>query len=387
MNELDAILSTWRTERDAAHGGVLATVVHVSGSAYRRPGARMLILADGRRIGTVSGGCLESDVSKKAWWFTEGGQPAVRAYDTSSDDDAVWEFGLGCNGVVHVLLERIKNPQTQELLRFLDTHRTARRGAVVATVVATSDGARAQIGQRLLLEAGGVGGGSLRGTPLEAEILTHTPACFFEQKSCLVHLADCDVFVEWVSAPVPLVVFGAGHDAIPLVKFAKELGWHVTVADGRANYAQASRFPDADRVVVLGRKDVLAGIEITRESIVVLMTHNYPMDVKLVERILPGKPRYLGLLGPKVRSEKLLAEAGQPLHGVDVHAPVGLDLGSDTPEAIALSIVAEIQASLCGRRGGMLKRRDGAIHMPAEETGRPAELVVPISESAVCELV
>jgi xanthine/CO dehydrogenase XdhC/CoxF family maturation factor len=387
MNELAAILSAWRTEPDSVRNGMLATVVHVSGSAYRRPGARMLILADGRRIGTVSGGCLESDVAKRAWWFTEGGRPAVRAYDTSSDDDAVWEFGLGCNGVVHVLFERIENPQTQELLRFLDTNRAARRGVVVATVVATTDAARAQIGQRLLLEAGGVRGGSVRGTPLEAEILTHTPACFLAQKSCLVHLADCDVFVEWVGAPVPLVVFGAGHDAIPLVKFAKELGWHVTVADGRANYAQANRFPDADRIVVLGREDVLAGIEITRESIVVLMTHNYPMDVKLVERILPGKPRYLGLLGPKVRSEKLLAEAGQPLHGVDVHAPVGLDLGSDTPEAIALSIVAEIQASLCGRQGGMLKWREAAIHMPAEETGCPAALVVPVSESAVCELV
>ena len=382
MNELDAILSTWRAEPHAVRGGVLATVVHVSGSAYRSPGARMLILPDGRRIG-----CLESDVSKKAWWFTEGGKPAVRAYDTSSDDDAVWEFGLGCNGVVHVLLERIENPQTQELLCFLESNRAARRGMVAATVVATSDGARAQIGQRLLLETGGVRGGSLHATPLDAEILTHTSACFLAQKSCLVHLADCDVFVEWVGAPVPLVVFGAGHDAIPLVKFAKELGWHVTVADGRANYAQANRFPDADRIVVLGREDVLAGIEITRESIVVLMTHNCPMDVKLVERILPRKPRYLGLLGPKVRSEKVLAEAGQPVHGVDVHAPVGLDLGSDTPEAIALSIIAEIQASLCGRQGGMLKWRDGAIPPPAEESGRPAELVVPISESAVCELV
>ena len=387
MNELDAILATWRAEPHAACGGVLATVVHVSGSAYRRPGARMLILADGRRVGTVSGGCLENDVSKKAWWFTEGGKPAVRAYDTSSDDDAVWEFGLGCNGVVHVLFERIENPQTQELLRFLDANRAARRGVVVATVVATSDGARAQIGQRLLLEAGGVRGGSLQGSLLEAELLTHTSACFLEQKSCLVHQADCDVFVEWVGAPVPLVVLGAGHDVIPLVKFAKELGWHVTVADGRANYAQAGRFPEADRIVLLGREDLLAGIEITRESIVVLMTHNYAMDVKLVERILPGKPRYLGLLGPKVRGEKLLAEAGQPLHGVDVHAPVGLDLGSDTPEAIALSIISEIQASLCGRQGGMLKWRDGAIHASAEESGRPAEVVVPISESAVCELV
>jgi xanthine/CO dehydrogenase XdhC/CoxF family maturation factor len=387
MNELDAILSICRTEPEAARGGVLATVVHVKGSAYRRPGARMLILADGRRIGTVSGGCLEGDVSKKAWWFTEDGRPAVRAYDTSSDDDAVWEFGMGCNGVVTVLFERVDSAETQETLRFLATHRALRRGAVIATVVAASPASRARIGERLLVEAAGACGGSLRGSPLEAEILARATVCFLHQKSCLVHLAGCDVFVEWIGAPVPLVVFGAGHDAIPLVKFAKELGWHVTVADGRPNYAQASRFPDADRIVFLRREDLLAGIEITRESMVVLMTHNYPMDVKLVERILRGKPRYLGLLGPRARGEKLLAEAGQPVHGVDVHAPVGLDLGSDTPETIALSIIAEVQASLSGRRGGMLKWRDDAIHVPAEEIGRAAETVALASENAVCELV
>ncbi len=387
MNELDTILSAWRDEPEAARRAVLATVVHVKGSAYRRPGARMLILADGRRIGTVSGGCLEADVSRKAWWFTEGGKPSVRAYDTSSEDDAVWEFGLGCNGVVHVLFERVETFETQELLRFLDTNRTARRGVVVATVVSAVAGTGVREGERLLLDAGGVQGGTLRGTPVEAEILLHTPACFLEQKSSLLHLANCDVFVEWVGAPVPLVVFGAGHDAIPLVKFAKELGWHVTVADGRANYARASRFPGADRVVVSGPADPLAGIEITRESMVVLMTHNYPMDVRLVERILPRKPRYLGLLGPKTRSEKLLAEAGQPTHGVDVHAPVGLDLGSDMPEAIALSIIAEIQASLCGREGSMLMRRESPIHTTVEETGQPAATVTTIAESVTCELV
>jgi xanthine dehydrogenase accessory factor len=386
MNELDAILSTWKAEPGEVRGGVLSTVVHVKGSAYRRPGARMLILPDGRRIGTVSGGCLEKDVSKKAWWFTEGGKPAVRVFDTSSSDDAVWEFGLGCNGSVHVLFERVESAETREMLRFLVTHRAARRGAVVATVVAAGTASRAQVGQRLLVEVAGACGGSLAGSEIEPEIRARAAVSVLRQKSCLAHLGDCDVFVEWVGPPVPLVVFGAGHDAIPLVKFAKELGWHVTVADGRANYAKASRFPDADRVVVTGREDLLAGIEITRDSFVVLITHNYPMDLKLVERILPNQPRYLGLLGPKARGEKLLAEAGMPVHG-GVHAPVGLDLGSDTPEATALSIIAEIQATLAGRPGGMLKRRDGAIHEPIEETGRATERIAPVWESAVCELV
>ncbi len=342
------------------------------------------ISPDGRRIGTVSGGCLESDVTKKAWWFTENGHAALRAYDTSSGDDAVWEFGLGCNGVVHVLFERMDSPDACDLTAFLAKNRSARRGAAVATVVGVKDASRAQLGQRLLVETSGAVGGSLKGSELEPEIADHASACCVCQRSFLAHLSDCDVFVEWVAAPVPLVIFGAGHDAIPMVKFAKELGWHVTVADGRANYAKRERFPDADQVVVLGREDVLAGIEITRETVVVFMTHNYPMDVVLAENILPYKPRYLGLLGPKSSGEKLLAEAAKPTRGVDVHAPVGLDIGAHTPEAIALSILAEIQASLAGRAGGMLKYRDAGIHEPAEETGAPG--IRPLTENAICEL-
>ena len=296
----------------------------------------------------------------------------------------MWEFGLGCNGVVHVLFERIDSPDACDLTAFLAKNRSARRGAAVATVVGVKDASRAQLGQRLLVETSGAVGGSLKGSELEPEIADHASACCVCQRSFLAHLSDCDVFVEWVAAPVPLVIFGAGHDAIPMVKFAKELGWHVTVADGRANYAKRERFPDADQVVVLGREDVLAGIEITRETVVVFMTHNYPMDVVLAENILPYKPRYLGLLGPKSRGEKLLAEAAKPTRGVDVHAPVGLDIGAHTPEAIALSILAEIQASLAGRAGGMLKYRDAGIHEPAEETGAPG--IRPLTENAICEL-
>jgi len=116
------------------------------------------------------------------------------------------------------------------------------------------------------------------------------------------------------------------------------------------------------------------------------MTHNYPLDVNLVEQILPLRPRYLGLLGPKSRAEKLMEQIAQPWSGVDVHAPVGLDLGGDTPESIALSIAGEIQAFLHGRPGGRLKLRNGAIHEPARETGRCSEAPAPLQESVVCDL-
>ncbi len=392
MNELDSILSILATEPEIAREAVLTTVVHVKGSAYRRPGARMLILADGRRVGSISGGCLEGDVCRKAWWFTEGGRPSVRVYDTSADSDAVWEFGLGCNGLVHVLFERVDQPGVTESLSFVARARAERRGVVVATVVAADGTSGVSIGARLLVDANGVRGGALAGTACEGEVLEHAHECFLRQKGFLAHLADphdgtnYDVFVEWIGAPLDLVVFGAGHDAQPLVRFAKEFGWRVTVADGRANYATRARFPDADRVMVFDRENPLKGIGISRETAVVLMTHNYPQDAVLLRQILPGKPRYLGMLGPSSRAANLLEEVGLPTAGIDIHAPVGLDLGSDAPVSIALAIVAEIQAVVHGRDGGFLKRRSGAIHDAAVESGAAHELLNANQETAICEL-
>ena len=134
MDELRSILDTWFSLEGENQDAVLATVVHVKGSAYRRPGARMLLIPDGRRIGSISGGCLEGEISRKAWWFTAGGSPVVRVYDTTSDDDAVWEFGLGCNGIVQVMLERADSPSARAFFQFLSQNPSA-QPAVVATVV------------------------------------------------------------------------------------------------------------------------------------------------------------------------------------------------------------------------------------------------------------
>lgn len=386
MNELDRILSAWPEAVCAGKSPVLTTVVHVQGSAYRRPGARMLILPDGRRIGSISGGCLEGDVCKKAWWFTEGGKPSVRVYDTSSDDDAVFEFGLGCNGVVHVLFERADDPGTAELLRFIGSARERRRPVCVATIIGAA-ASTARIGERLLFDAQGVRGGALKGSRVEVEVLAHLRESFLRQKSHLAHLNGCDVFIEWIGPPPALVVFGAGHDAQPLVRFAGELGWHVTVADGRANFATAARFPEARCVVAIDPREPLRGVAITRETAVVMMTHNYPQDAKLLRHILPAKPRYLGILGPRSRTNDLLEEVNLPVTGIDLHAPVGLDLGSDAPEAVALAIVAEIQAVLAGRGGGMLKHRHASIHEAVVEAGRASTELVRQTEAAICELV
>jgi xanthine/CO dehydrogenase XdhC/CoxF family maturation factor len=346
----------------------------------------------------VSGGCLEGEIARKAWWFTESGAPVVRVYDTTSEDDAAWEFGLGCNGVVHVLLERASSPGASGLLDFLRARLTARKCAVVATVIRTGASATVGVGDRLLVAeappdaAPDIGGttdsagfgrgtracssrgesplsaGSLSGSGVESRLLPHIAAAFREKKSRLAHIGEIDVFVEWIAPPPSLVVLGAGHDAIPLVNFAAQLGWNVTVADGRSAYARPERFPGADRVVVMPPGDFLRGVRIDSETLVVMMTHNYPLDSLLLPRILPLRPRYLGLLGPRARAERLFSELRLP-EPAFVHAPAGLDAGCDSPEAIALSIVAEIQAEMNSREGGKLKYRDEPIHTAAYEVG------------------
>lgn len=381
MDELDAILTAWRGLSAGNRDAVLATVVHVTGSAYRRPGARLLLIPDGRRIGSVSGGCLEGEISRKAWWFTESGQTALKIYDTSSDDDAVWEFGLGCNGIVQVLLERVLSPSTEAMLSFLETSRQTEQGVVVATVIRGSG-----VGTRLLYRPGFPLQGELSASPVASHLQAHMAQAAQTRRSRLVHLDQqgAQILVEWVGPPQDLVVFGAGHDAIPVVAAAKSLGWKVTVADGRPAYATRDRFPCADHVVVMRPGRLLEGITITPLTAVVMMTHNYPLDARLLPAVLASRPRYVGMLGPNKRAERLFEELAirRP---PSVHAPVGLDIGCDTPAAIALSIVAEIQAALHGKHGGKLNGKTGSLHAPVLETGRATELPSNAEHPSYCE--
>lgn len=371
MRELYDILARWRAGGAGLRDAVLATVVHVHGSAYRRPGARMLIASDGTRIGTVSGGCLETEVVRKAWWWTEGG-PTIRVFDNATED-AARDFGLGCNGVITVLLERAESPSATRLLAFLDRHGRARRPVVVATVIASASSGRARIGDRVAFGADGsadaIEGAGHRLGPLD----TVVRVTLEERTSRLLHRDDADVFVEWIGPRQRLFVFGAGHDAEPLAAIAHLMGWQVTVADTRPARLDASRFPSAELVAIPPSGDVSA-LAIGDDDAVVLMTHNYPQDARLLPELVAAAPRYLGLLGPRRRAERLCAETGADVRAPNLHAPVGLDLGGDRPEAIALAVAAEVQAVLSGAAGGQLRTVPGSIHRPALEVDAgPAE--------------
>ena len=369
MKELADIADAWESLCTETRDAVLATVVQVSGSTYRRPGARMLLAGEGRLAGSVSGGCLEGDLVKKAQWHTRSGAALV-SYDSTDEEDVVWGFGLGCNGVVQVLLERV-SPQAPGPLRLLQSVLRERRPGVIATVIGGTEAA--SIGRRFLLMPDGSRESTISDAALLAQVEKDAEAVLTAQQSrtetyTKTSGGSAAVFLEAVLPPLPLVIFGANHDALPVVRLAKELGWHVTVADVRGTQPHPNRFPEADRVLA-GSAEALCR-EIGRDALAaaVVMTHNYPDDKRVLRHLLEASVFYIGQLGPKARTERLLAElrddglAITEAHRNRLHGPVGLDIGADTPEGIALSIIAEVQAAQAGRTGGNLRGRREPLH-------------------------
>jgi xanthine dehydrogenase accessory factor len=329
VTDLEQILPLWRELEASGAEYVLATVVKVEGSSYRKPGARMLLAADGRRAGTVSGGCLEAAVAKKAWWLTESG-PVVKDYSTLEDDGEL-PYGSGCGGAVWILLERRETADA--VMRELEKAWNARVPMVIATVIEGE-----HIGQRVF--------------PVLASDA--------ELAALIKFKTDLPLWVEERAARPALWVFGAGDDAKPLVKMARMLGWYVAVADGRSHLATAERFVEADAVSVLAA-DELPKIDARRGDAAVVMTHSFEQDSQILAGLMSGPvwPAYIGVLGPQRRTRELLEHVARRLDLIpterlieswlaDLHAPTGLDLGGETPAAIALSIVAEIQKTLSG---------------------------------------
>jgi xanthine dehydrogenase accessory factor len=291
----------------------------------------MLLTKLGQYAGSISGGCLEADLLKKAWWLTEKG-PAVCRYDTTSEGEIASDaFGLGCNGIVHVLLERVDSGS--EILKLLREVLVHRQPATVAHVFAPPE----QAGQRLLL------------TPGDPRLPQ-----FMDGRQ---------VFVETITPAVRLLIFGAGQDAVPLASLAKYLGWQVFVFDGRSHYARREKFPEADDVTVWTKG---APPALDHWTAAVIMTHSYKQDLEVLHELVPLPLRYLGLLGPHKRTVQLLEDAGiEGKTPASIHSPTGLDIGADGPHQVALAILAEIQAALNGREGGALRKRTGSIHSVA----------------------
>lgn len=339
MAELRQILDLWRTARALGEDVCLATVVRVEGSAYRKPGARMLLTSGGRRAGTISGGCLEGEVQKKAWWLTESG-PTVQRYSSFYDEDSEMPYGLGCGGTVYVMLER--GEAVDRALSALSYGAEHRSGIVFVSVIDTNNGQRS--GTRHIVSDDGYifSGGDSDAWSEAAETAIHNRRSYWPEDGS-------GAFVEYAPPPLALFVIGAGDDAQPIVEFAHRLGWAVTVADGRSHLARAERFVLARDVVV---SRTFQEIQPQDRDAAVILTHSYEQDRAALRVLLPLEIGYLGILGPRLRTERLLTEIA-PEIGLTaeecrsrLHSPVGLDIGAKDPVGIALSITAEIHAVL-----------------------------------------
>ena len=387
MTETQAIIDSYQRARAENVRGALATVVRVEGSAYRRPGARMFITETGQTTGVVSGGCLERDVCERAANVMRTGVPIVVKYDTTSDNDIVWGLGIGCNGVIEVLIEPACNDCLDNLMSLLAECSKSRRRGALATVIHQEGETTATIGTRALRYPGGIGPGGF-GSELIISAVLISPNIFDDLRDALEngvsrikrYRVDCgtiEVFIEIIEPQVPLVIFGAGDDVLPLLAFAQNLGWHTTVVDTRARPTSIERFAEADAVLLSRPEEVSGNLALTERSAVVLMTHNYLHDLELLKLLLSRRVRYLGCLGPKRRTERLLLELSGGVVAVadaylsQVHAPAGLDIGAETPSEIAFSIIAEIKAVLRGREGGLLRNRKGSIHSEGMISRRP----------------
>ena len=328
--ETAEILSRLAELRAAGRRAALATVVQIVGSAYRRPGAKFLIEETGDTIGSVSGGCLEADVREVAREVMATGKPSLRHYSTGTDEDVVWGLGLGCNGLVDVFIQpATEGPLVEQANRLRDL--LAGDSAFAISTVLEGE----RTGATTVVEAGGAISG-------------------------VQATAGGQVFVEALPPPPHLVVCGAGDDARPLVTYAAEAGFRVTVVDHRQGLMQPSWFPQAARLVV-ARPEEPADLPPAGRSLAVVKTHSLNHDREWVRRLLDAGVPYVGVLGPRLRTEAILREIGR--EGDErVYGPVGLDLGADGPHQVSLAIVAELLAFTAQREPRHLSERQEAIH-------------------------
>ncbi|NYF79388.1 XdhC family protein [Granulicella arctica] len=349
MMERRQIVGLWR------RGGtsVLVTLIRSEGSSYRQPGARLLIAGNSDYAGTISGGCLETEVVRKAAWRVREGA-VVERYSTLFDDTAEIPFGLGCGGIVDLLMEPVETVECQALLMAMEA---SLRGES-ATVVTWLPNAERPL-RRVVLSSDRTEIFASEGLSPKKLACAHGLQPGQEQDGR---------YVEELRPPQRLIVLGAGDDAKPLVSLSALLGWSVTVADGRAQLTRPERFPEAERVVLLAAGMWDAGsLDVRPQDAVVLMTHSYEQDRELLARMLPQEPRYLGLLGARHRSSLLVSEVAMMLDWSiadcceRIYAPVGLDLGGDGPEAIALAVIAEVQACCMGKLGASRRLTEGDV--------------------------
>lgn len=372
MKEIKEILDRVATFADGERA-ILATVIDVRGSGYRLPGARMLILPNGETCGTVSGGCLEADVLERAKKVLTTGWAEVFTYDTTNEEGSVFSLNMGCRGVIRILIEAVG--KNDPIMKTFGIAVEKREKQTVATLVAADTsfdigvGARRTYSESEQFRSDGLPDFLDDLPQIDDEIETFLLSKKdYEFKTFGTPEGSFEFAFENILTPVSVMLFGAGADAVPLVRIAAELGWEVTVHDHRPAFLTSERFPAARNLVLQNVDEAPNKISADGRTAAVIMTHNYNRDRLILPTLLRSEVFYIGALGPKRRTEQILEEitAGGETFTHDqfarLYAPVGLDIGADTPESIALSVIGEIQSVLVGRGGGHLRSRQGSIY-------------------------
>ena len=370
MKEISEILKAYSEAISEGKKTALATVVKVEGSSYRQPGARMLVTEDGSLTGAISGGCLEGDALRKALLSIHQKQNKLITYNTNNEDDAELGLQLGCNGIVHILFEYIDENIPNNPIQLLQQLQAERSPAIIGTLFSLKKQAR-QDGTILFYRENTA---PLYQIDAAAELLPEAKNVL-ESKTTTIKKIDenseVEALIEYIAPPVSLVIVGAGNDVQPLVKMVEILGWEITIAEGRATHATKKRFPKAKQILVGKPEHVFEDIKIDYQTYFVLITHNYKYDLAMLKLLLQTDCNYIGILGPKTKLNRMLDDLSD--EGIKVteeqlnriYGPIGLDIGAETSEEIALSIIAEIKAMMSGKTGTSLKYKTGKIHNTA----------------------
>lgn len=355
----------FRGYRERREPLVLATIVHTVGSTYRKSGAQMLLAADGSAAGLLSGGCLEADLMERARQVLDTGEAVIAQYDTRSSDDLIWGIGLGCEGAMRILLTKLHTGNDYQPFVYVDQCRREHIAAGFALVTA-SENPEFRLGNAYWTE------NNLPG-PVQAALQAAARSNRAERAAASVQADAATFLIAPIDLPIRLLVLGAGPDAMPLVEIAGLMGWQVEVLDHRPAYAVSERFPRAQRVAVNPANALAQVIGAAHFDAAVVMSHHLTSDENYLRALADSRIAYIGLLGPAPRRARLLNDIGAKAHGLGerLHGPIGLDIGANTPETIALAIVSEIQAVLAGRRGGSFNSPSSAMGAYADASRLP----------------
>lgn len=367
--EINEIITAYKQAQQKGNKTALATVVYVEGSSYRRPGARMLVEENGRMTGAISGGCLEGDALRKALLAIQQQQNKLVTYNTLDEEDIEFGVQLGCNGIVHILFEPIDAEDENNPIALLERSQLYRKQTVLVTLFSLHNFNGHQPGTCFFLDAESCYR-KIEDKAVAAIVRQDASSVLDSASSVIKEYNEFELtaFVELLQPPVSLIIIGAGNDAFPVAEMAKVLGWQITVADGRPTHVNIQRFPDVQQLITGKPEEIIKQIIPDKWTVFLLMTHNYKYDLAMMKLLLQIKCSYIGTLGPKKRLERMFDELKQ--EGITVtdeqkamiYGPIGLDIGAEAAEEIALSVLAEIKAVFANRQGGFLKNRPVSIH-------------------------